>query len=68
MIRIYKDNDIKLVTQGVYKNLYEPLGYKPVIEEKKETKVVQPTKIKTEEPKETKESSKDIKTNKNNKK
>ena len=34
MIRIFKDNDIKVVTQGVYTNLYAPLGYKPVIEEK----------------------------------
>jgi len=55
MIRIFKDNDIKVVTQGAYKSLYAPLGYKPVIEEKpkavvKEEKVV--------EPKENKESSK----------
>ena len=45
MIRIYKDNDIKLVTQGVYNNLYKPLGYKPVIEEKKEKTVINEPKV-----------------------
>ena len=33
MIRIFKDNDIKVVTQGAYNSLYKPLGYKPIIEE-----------------------------------
>ena len=71
MIRIFKDNDIKVVTQGVYNSLYKPLGYKPIIEEKpkvvvKEEKVVEPKENKVVEleetkiikPKETKESSK----------
>ena len=58
MIRIFKDNDVKLVTQGVYKNLYEPLGYKPVIEEKKATIPVQPKEEVIKEPKQNKESSK----------
>ena len=30
MIRIYKDNDYKIVTQGAYNSLYAPLGYKIV--------------------------------------
>ena len=34
MLRIYKDNDVKVVTNGVYNSLYKPLGYKPVIESK----------------------------------
>lgn len=51
MIRIYKDNDIKVVTQGVYKNLYQPLGYKIIIEEKKEKAVIK-EEPKVEEPKE----------------
>ena len=51
MIRIFKDKDIRVVTQGVYKNLYEPLGYKPVIEEKKSKVVVQKVEeTKPEEP------------------
>ena len=45
MIRIYKDNDQKLVTKGAYETFYKPLGYKTVIENK-------PQKI--EEPKEEK--------------
>lgn len=59
MIRIFKDNDVKVVTQGVYKNLYQPLGYKPIIEEKKEKTVVKEPKIeKPQEKKIVKESSK----------
>lgn len=55
MIRIYKDNDIKVVTQGVYNNLYKPLGYKLVIEEK-----TQPVKVETKiENKELKQSNKE---------
>lgn len=45
MIRIYKDNNQKLVTKGAYETFYKPLGYKTVIENK-------PRKI--EEPKEEK--------------
>ena len=62
MIRIFKDNDIKVVTQGVYDNLYKPLGYKPVIEEKpikavvKET--VEPKTVSTNIPKESSKISK----------
>lgn len=63
MIRIFKDNDVKVVTNGVYNQLYKPLGYKPVIEEKKSKVVVQKQEeLKPEEPilediKENKESS-----------
>lgn len=49
MIRIYKDNDVKLVTQGVYNSMYKPLGYKPIIEETKPKAVVKEPKV--EEPK-----------------
>lgn len=59
MIRIFKDNDIKVVTQGVYNNLYKPLGYKPIIEEKKAKASVKEVKVeKPQEPNENKESSK----------
>ena len=67
MIRIYKDNDVKQVTIGVYKQLYEPLGYKTVIdapeikaEDIKEEKVVQPIE-------EEKKSEQTIKSSKNKK-
>lgn len=33
MIRIYKDRDIKTVTQGAYETFYKPLGYNIIIEE-----------------------------------
>jgi len=42
MIRIYKGNDVKYVTNGVYINLYKPLGYKPVVEEKPNNKITTP--------------------------
>lgn len=52
MIRIFKDNDVKVVTNGVYNQLYKPLGYKPIIEEKKSKVVVQKVEeTKPEEPK-----------------
>lgn len=57
MIRIFKDNDVKLVTNGVYNSLYKPLGYKPVIEEIKKEPVVQPKKEEVK-PEQIKESSK----------
>ena len=47
MIRIVKNNDVKVVTQGVYNSLYKPLGYKPIEDAKK----VAPSKPKVEEPK-----------------
>lgn len=50
MIRIYKGNDVKVVTQGVYKSLYAPLGYKQIIEEKKPKVVNQPKNKVKEEP------------------
>ena len=34
MIRIYKDNDVKVVTQGAYNTFYKPLGYNIVLEQK----------------------------------
>jgi len=60
MIRIFKENDIKVVTNGVYNSLYKPLGYKPVIEEVKEEQVIQPKKEEVK-PEKTKESSKTTK-------
>lgn len=33
MIRIYKNNDIKLVTKGAYEKFYKPLGYNLIVEE-----------------------------------
>lgn len=30
MIKIYKNNDIKVVTKGVFENLFKPLGYEQV--------------------------------------
>lgn len=53
MIRIYKDNDIKLVTKGAYENTYAPLGYKVIIEAKAQEVTKEPTKteeVKVEEP------------------
>ena len=32
MIRIYKGNDIKVVTKGAYTNFYKPLGYNIIVE------------------------------------
>ena len=61
MIRIFKDNDVKLVTNGVYNSIYKPLGYKPIIEEKKVEPVVQPKKEEVK-PEQIKESSKPKKT------
>lgn len=34
MIRIYKDNNVKVVTQGAYNTFYKPLGYNIVLEQK----------------------------------
>ena len=45
MIRIYKDNDSKVVTKGAYEQFYKSLGYNivldtiDVVEEKVETEV-----------------------------
>lgn len=43
MIRIYKDNDKKYVTQGAYESFYKPLGYKTIMEEKPQ-KIEEPKK------------------------
>ena len=40
MIRIYKDNNVKVVTKGAYDTFYKPLGYNIVLE--------QPVKINSE--------------------
>lgn len=32
MIRIYKDNDTKVVTNGAFEQFYKPLGYNIVLE------------------------------------
>ena len=47
MIKIFKGNDTKVVTQGVYNSIYKPLGYQPV----ETTKKVVTAKPKVEEPK-----------------
>lgn len=47
MIKIFKGNDTKVVTQGVYNSIYKPLGYQPV----ETTKKVVIAKPKVEEPK-----------------
>lgn len=52
MIRVFKGNDVKVVTQGVYKSLYAPLGYKPIIEEKKVKAVVKEPDVKEPDVKE----------------
>lgn len=67
MIRIFKDNDVKVVTNGVYNQLYKPLGYKPVIEEEKPRVVVQtPKDEKPQEPKEIKQIKESSKPHKRN--
>ena len=43
MIRIYKDNDVKVVTRGAYDTFYKPLGYNLIIDEPK--KIVEPMSI-----------------------
>lgn len=44
MIRIFKDNNIQVVTKGAYEAFYKPLGYNVVVEQKskKEEVKVQP--------------------------
>ena len=32
MIRIYKDNDNKLVTKGAFEQIYKPLGYNIILD------------------------------------
>lgn len=44
MIKINKENDTKVVTQGAYKNYYEHLGYKIVSDKKSINKEVEPKK------------------------
>lgn len=34
MIRIYKNNDMQIVTKGAFESIFKPLGYKQVIEVK----------------------------------
>ena len=43
MIRIYKDTDIKVVTQGAYDTFYKSLGYNVIIDEPKS--IVEPKNI-----------------------
>ena len=43
MIRVYKNNDVKVVTKGVYDTIYAPLGYKLIIEENKQAKAKETT-------------------------
>lgn len=64
MIKIFKDNDTKVVTQGVYNSIYKPLGYKPV-EVAKPVVTIQP---KVEEPKVEEPEIKEVKVEKATKK
>lgn len=56
MIKISKNNDIKVVTQGAYKEYYEHLGYEIITEKplKKEVEVEIKDKEIKDEKKETK--------------
>lgn len=38
MIRIYKNNDIKVVTKGAFENFFKPLGYNIIIDAVSEEK------------------------------
>lgn len=53
MIKIFKNNDYKVVTRGVFESIFKPLGYKQVETPKKvvsvQPKVVEPKEV--EEPK-----------------
>ena len=49
MIRIYKDNDVKVVTQGAYENIYKSMGYNIVIENKT-IKKVEPVIVEEKKP------------------
>lgn len=40
MIRIFKNNDVQLVTKGAFESIFKPLGYKQVIEVKEEKSVL----------------------------
>lgn len=40
MIRIFKNNDVQLVTKGAFESIFKPLGYKQVIELKEEKPVL----------------------------
>lgn len=40
MIRIFKNNDVQLVTKGAFESIFKPLGYKQVIEVKEEKPVL----------------------------
>lgn len=46
MIRIYKDNDTKVVTKGAYEQFYKSLGYKLILDVKEETKENVETSVK----------------------
>lgn len=55
MIKIQKDNNVKVVTQGAYREFYEHLGYE-IVNEKKPLKkeVEKKVETKTEDKKEDK--------------
>lgn len=40
MIRIFKNNDVQLVTKGAFESIFKPLGYKQFIEVKEEKPVL----------------------------
>lgn len=53
MIKIYKDNDVKVVTKGAYENIYKSLGYNLVIdvtEPEPQVVITEPVIAKDEEP------------------
>ena len=54
MIKITKDNDVKIVTKGAYKSFYEHLGYKIINNNKNSNNVNNMTKEKSKETKQNK--------------
>ena len=40
MIRIFKNNDVQLITKRAFESIFKPLGYKQVIEVKEEKPVL----------------------------
>lgn len=45
MIRIYKDNDTKVVTKGAYEQFYKSLGYNLILEAKEDNKTIIEEKV-----------------------
>ena len=67
MIRIYKDNDTKVVTKGAYEQFYKSLGYNIILETVEEIKT-ESNDTTVEDVKETVSRPKKSSSNKRNKK